>query len=72
MKYATFIADNCLKFSAVFGTVLPKRPIRILPADSPPIVMSNVTISVAFGPFGFVSSAAGDCAIHSCMFLLKI
>lgn len=32
-----------LKFSAVLGTVSPKRPISILPASSPPIVISKKT-----------------------------
>ena len=34
-----------------FGTVLPKSPISILPAASPPIVMSNQTLCVTLGPF---------------------
>lgn len=32
-----------LKFFTVFGTVLPKRPMTILPASSPPIDMSKNT-----------------------------
>lgn len=34
------------KFWAVFGTVLPKRPITIFPTLSPPMVMSKATLSV--------------------------
>ena len=30
--------------SQTFGTVFPKRPISILPAASPPMVMSNQTL----------------------------
>ena len=32
--------------SQTFGTVFPKRPISILPAASPPMVMSNQTLWV--------------------------
>ena len=34
---------SSLKFSTVFGTVFPKRPITIRPAFSPPISMSKYT-----------------------------
>ena len=35
--------QSCLKFSTVFGTVLPKRAISISPAGSSPIEIVNVT-----------------------------
>lgn len=35
--------------SQTFGTVFPKRPISILPAASPPMVMSNQTLWVTWG-----------------------
>lgn len=34
---------SCLKFSAVFGTVPPNKPITIRPAGTPPIVISKKT-----------------------------
>lgn len=37
-----FLASST-KFLTVFGTVLPKRPISILPASASPILMSNHT-----------------------------
>lgn len=36
--------ESSMKFSTVFGTVLPNNPITILPASSPPIFMSKYTL----------------------------
>ena len=38
------------KFSTVFGTVFPKRPISMVPIGCPPTSMSKKTLSVTTGP----------------------
>merc|ERR1719342_1684902 len=38
------------KFSTVFGTTSPKRPISILPTSCPPMLMSKKTFLVTTGP----------------------
>ena len=38
--------QSCLKFSAVFGTSLPKRPMTIRPDGTPPISISKYTFEV--------------------------
>merc|ERR1719339_928692 len=48
---ASSLLASCTKFSTVLGTVLPNRPISILPAASPSMVMSNQTLWVTLGPF---------------------
>ena len=55
-----FLASST-KFSTVFGTELPNRPISIRPASSPPIVISKNTFLVTFGPLvSFPSASKGS------------
>ena len=50
-KFVIFGNFGIFIFIYTLGTVLPKSPISILPAASPPIVMSNQTLWVTLGPF---------------------
>jgi hypothetical protein len=42
-EHTSVPSARVLKLYTVFGTVLPNRPITILPTSSPPIVMSKKT-----------------------------